>query len=321
MRASAGPIWHSRNPSPHPLPMRGRVYPISPPIVRKASRLDLRWRGSETLCPHFPERLALFGSYLDRWHLVPDGDAVETATSRLLPVRADGAPAILKVSLHAEEKRGNALMVWWAGRGSAPVLAHEGDAVLLARADDVSLADLARAGRDDEASRIMCAVLAELHAQRDTPPPHLVALEQWFAPLYAAAHSHGGAFRRSASAATDLMTSPREIAVLHGDMHHGNVLHFGARGWLAIDPKALLGERYFDYANMLCNPDYETASAAGRLRRQVQVIAEAAKLEPARLITWIIAWAGLSAAFFLEDGLSPERALAMAELAAAELNG
>jgi hypothetical protein len=37
-------------PSPHPLPTRNRVYPISPPIVRKSSKLDLRWRGSETPC-------------------------------------------------------------------------------------------------------------------------------------------------------------------------------------------------------------------------------------------------------------------------------
>jgi streptomycin 6-kinase len=40
-----------------------------------------------------------------------------------------------------------------------------------------------------------------------------------------------------------LLTTQREKVVLHGDMHHGNVLNFGSRGWLAIDPKGLIGER------------------------------------------------------------------------------
>lgn len=30
---------------------------------------------------------------------------------------------------------------------------------------------------------------------------------------------------------------------------------FGERGWLAIDPKRLLGERSFDFANIFTNPD------------------------------------------------------------------
>ena len=38
-------------------------------------------------------------------------------------------------------------------------------------------------------------------------------------------------------------------------MHHDNILDFGERGWLVIDPKRLHGERAFDYANIFCNPD------------------------------------------------------------------
>jgi streptomycin 6-kinase len=45
------------------------------------------------------------------------------------------------------------------------------------------------------------------------------------------------------------LTAPREEGVLHGDLHHDNVLDFGRRGWLAIDPHGLFGERGFDYAN------------------------------------------------------------------------
>ena len=40
-----------------------------------------------------------------------------------------------------------------------------------------------------------------------------------------------------------LLAEPREVCALHGDLHHDNVLDFGPRGWLAIDPHALVGER------------------------------------------------------------------------------
>ena len=148
--------------------------------------------------------------------------------------------------------------------------------------DGTSLADLARNHRDDEASRIICAVFDQLHAPRNRPLPELVPLTQWFEALYPAADAHGGILRVAAAAASNLLTTQRDIVVLHGDMHHGNVLNFGSHGWLAIDPKGLVGERYFDYANILCNPDDETATALGRLTRQLAVISEAANLDRRR---------------------------------------
>jgi streptomycin 6-kinase len=83
----------------------------------------------------------------------------------------------------------------------------------------------------------------------------------------------------------------------------------------------LIGERCFDYANLFCNPEAAIAIAPGRLVRQVGVVAEAANLERQRLLKWILAHAGLSAAWILGDGeWEPAKtALAVAELAAAEL--
>jgi streptomycin 6-kinase len=263
----------------------------------------------------------MFNDYLERWGLKPDGKPIITATSKLLPVRVSGLPAMLKIAVLEEEKRGGLLMIWWEGSGAARVLAHGSDALLMERAQSgISLADLTRNGRDDEASRIICAVLDQLHAPRNRPLPELVPLTHWFEPLYQAADAHGAILRLSAAAASNLLKTQREIVGLHGDMHHGNVHNFGSRGWLAIDPKGLIGERYFDYANILCNPDEETATAPGRLTRQASVIAEAAHLDRNRLLGWIVAWAGLSAAFSLYDGLPPEGALKFAELAAAGLD-
>jgi len=228
---------------------------------------------------------------------------------------------MLKIAVLDEEKLGNQLMIWWNGEGAAHVLAYADDAILMERADaGVSLADVARDGRDDEASCAMCAVLGQLHRPKVHAPPALPPLAEWFEPLHRMGVAHGGILRVAAETASTLLAVQHDVVVLHGDVHHGNVLRFGSHGWLAIDPKGLIGERTFDYANIFCNPDDRISTMPGRLARQITVVAEAADLAPNRLLSWVLAWAGLSAAFSLDDGVTPNAALKIAEFAAAELN-
>lgn len=263
----------------------------------------------------------MFIDYLKRWDLVADGAAITTHSSRLLPVRQGSLPAMLKIAMVPEEKLGAQLMTWWDGQGAAPVLAGNGNALLLKRAmGTASLADLAHHGRDDEASRIICKVVARLHAHRPPAPPWLIPLHNRFEELRLAAAAHGGLFAKAAAAAQHLLACPQDQTVLHGDIHHGNILDFDEDGWLAIDPKGLVGERGFDYANVFSNPDDQTATAPGRFNRQIEIIAETANLDPRRLIQWILAYTGLSAAWCLEGGFAPELPLKIAELAAAGLS-
>lgn len=82
-------------------------------------------------------------------------------------------------------------------RSAARVLARDETALLLERAVGLdSLADMARAGRDDEACRILCATAARLHAPRAKPLPELIPLAQWFRELEPAAAKHGGILAR-----------------------------------------------------------------------------------------------------------------------------
>ena len=109
------------------------------------------------------------------------------------------------------------------------------------------------------------------------------------------------------------------MAVLHGDIQHANVLDFGPRGWRAIDPKGLIGESGFDFANTFCNPDFALATSPGRLARQATVIAETAGLDRKRLLQWTLCYAGLSAAWIIGDGDDAALPLAIAEAAGKEL--
>ncbi len=149
-------------------------------------------------------------------------------------------------------------------------------------------------------------------------------LNVWFAALEPEARRQGGFLARSFEMANTLLGSPQDISLLHGDIHHDNILDFGARGWLAIDPKGLIGERGFDFANLFCNPDMANPATAiaGRpevFARRLEIIGSKAGIDRQRLLKWIIAYVGLSAAWTIAEGNSPEHGLSIGALAEAAL--
>ncbi|MFJ3260261.1 aminoglycoside phosphotransferase family protein [Pseudomonas sp. NPDC086581] len=255
------------------------------------------------------------------WRLRAEGEPIITPSSHLLPVRWQGRAAMLKRALDVDERLGSKVLDWWDGDGAALVYAYDGDTILMERAEgSQSLMHMALNGEDDEASRIVCDVVRKLHQPREKPLPEVIGLREWFRDLAPAAVRYGELFPRCLETAEALLASEHDQCVLHGDIHHDNILDFGERGWRAIDPKRLHGERLFDYANLLCNPDLPTSRERTRFLRQLDVIVEHARVDRRRLLEWVLAFAGLSAAWFLDDGMAADSDLAVAHLAAAELD-
>ncbi len=168
---------------------------------------------------------------------------------------------------------------------------------------------------------------ARLHAPRGEPlagSGHL--LRNGFASWRQPREPTAAFSSRCAEMAEALLRDQREIVVLHGDLHHDNVLDFGERGWLAIDPKHIVGDRGFDFANIFTNPDLAdptrpVATEPRRFARRLDIVAEAGEARstpPAFLDPCLDR---LSAAWFLGDGdPMAEIDLHIARLAAAELD-
>lgn len=263
-------------------------------------------------------------AWLRRWRLRLVGDLHTTSSSTLMPVLTEeGAAAMLKIAHTEEEERGGELLAALDGHGAARVLRRDGEAALIERATGPGdLVQLVRAGRDDEATRIICAAAAAIHAASGQvlgadPSPRLIELRAWYRHLFAHADELGPLHRRGAEFAAALLNDPRDEVVLHGDLHHGNVLDFAERGWLAIDPKGLLGERAFDYCNLLCNPSHERALEPGRLERQFALVIDTAGIDRDRLARWLVSWCALSSTWFTldDDATHAESAAAIGELA------
>jgi streptomycin 6-kinase len=119
----------------------------------------------------------------------------------------------------------------------------------------------------------------------------------------------------------ELLGSQAPPVLLHGDLHHENILSAQRAPWLALDPKGILGEPAYEVGALLRNPLPQLLQRPdpGRvMARRVDQLAEALEIERARIRGWGLAQAVLSAWWSVEDhGYGWEDTIACAELLAA----
>lgn len=102
----------------------------------------------------------------------------------------------------------------------------------------------------------------------------------------------------------ELLSSMGEEMLLHGDLHHENILRSERDGWLAIDPKGVVGERAFEVGALLRNPQPWLLDQADPRRvtaRRVDILAEELNLDRGRLLNWGLVVQVLSAWWDVED--------------------
>jgi streptomycin 6-kinase len=246
---------------------------------------------------------AIAAECADRWSLRL-GDPFEGGhVSLTVPAeRADGSHAVLKINFPEDETEHEAdALAFWQGDGAVRLLEQdrERSALLVERCEPGT--QLWEVPDDDEATRIAAGVLGRLW--RPAPAEHpfrLLADEavRWADELPADWQSLGRPFERQlVDEAVDFIRAAGadqgEQVVLHQDFHGGNVLCSRRNGWLAIDPKPLVGEREFDAASLLRDRRWllDESGFPARIRRRLAVLETALDLDRARLRGWGIAHA------------------------------
>ena len=112
-----------------------------------------------------------------------------------------------------------------------------------------------------------------------------------------------------------LATPSGEKAVLHGDLHHYNILSAGREPWLAIDPKGIVGEPEYEAAAFLRNNLLDQPEPRSVLSARIDQLADEAGLDRERMIGWGLADRVLSAWWsFEESGRADESDLAVAAM-------
>ena len=242
------------------------------------------------------------------WHLSTPQLLKQTMTSQIYTVVHATETVILKLlsSTEVDEQRGALALRYFAGHGAVRLLCYDDGAQLMEYASGDELVKLVERGEDESATRIMANVIHQLHSvPQDAPVNGMLMLDRWFGALWqqAAADKHAGfqsIYVRSASLAERLLADRRDIRVLHGDLQHYNIRH-SSRGWLAFDPKGVVGERTYDCANTLCNPVMpELVHNETRLLKNAAILADTLALELERVLAFAYVYACLNASWWLQ---------------------
>jgi streptomycin 6-kinase len=112
---------------------------------------------------------------------------------------------------------------------------------------------------------------------------------------------------------SDLCATQRNPALLHGDLHHYNVLSDHRRGWCAIDAKGVVGELEYELGAALRNPidRPDLFATLDAVERRLEQFGLALGLDVSRARGWAFAQAVLSAIWSVEDGQAAEAGAAL----------
>ena len=282
-------------------------------FIRK-NRQDPAWLST------LPDRIAQLAA---RWSLTLDPHFPGIEINYVAPAtRADGTRCVLKVSRYIDETRNEiAALRLWDGDGAARLLEADpdGGALLVERLDPGTMLVEVAAADDDAATVIAAGVLRRLW--RPVPAQHgLRPLERWCDAYehnrQALSRGEGGfpaaLFQRADALRRDLFASTATPAVLHGDLHHFNVLRAHRAAWLAIDPKGLAGDRCFDVCQFFRNPQPLGVQTSVNSRR-LDIFCAELGLDRQRTKAWCFVHAVLDACWDFEDGTPWQHAVAYAE--------
>ncbi len=258
--------------------------------------LAMRDRGDDWAA--WVDRLpALARDLLDEWDLTVDGALMNGFCSLVVPVlTADGERAVLKLHTDADADESDfehLALQHWHGNGT----------VLLLRADPRRRAMLLERLHPSDLTTIgdleACEVVAGLYGRIHVPAlPQLRTVtsyvERWTADLEALQRDAPIPRRmreQCVSLVRDLVADPASVGVIiHGDLHHHNVLAADREPWLVIDPKPMSGDPHYEPAPMLWNrwDDIVAGDVRTNLRRRFHTLVDVAGLDEDRARDWVV---------------------------------
>jgi streptomycin 6-kinase len=235
----------------------------------------------------------------------------------------DNTPYVLKMSPPGDEFTREVIAIrYYNGDGMARVVQADETlaAVLLERLEPgVSLWDTPPddAKRDEKATRIIATLMQRLW--RPVSEPHgLRTLESWTEALaaYEGSEIPKPYVDKAKGLLKELLPTQHPV-LLHGDLHHDNILSATREPYLAIDPKGLVGTKAYDLTPALMNPDAPTLgkhpALAKILERRISIFSEMLTIDRKEIAAWGFTQLMLGSIWSIEDHGEPWESGSFAE--------
>ncbi|MFI5844111.1 aminoglycoside phosphotransferase family protein [Catenuloplanes sp. NPDC051500] len=224
--------------------------------------------------------------------------------------RAGGEPAVLKLGVPgARHLRAEpAALTAFGGDGAARLLAYDEEqgALLLERVEPGTTLHAVQRHDDEAATAVFVEVARRLHRPVPDTGAALEPVEDHALDLAAHLARHPGddLVAHALGVHRELCASTTTRVVLHGDLHHANILAGTRAPWLAIDPHGRTGDPASEVGALLYNPDpWVRDDALTRLvPDRIAQVADGLALPPDRVLAWGFVLSVLSWVWHVEDG-------------------
>lgn len=264
------------------------------------------------------ELKARYQYYCDEWKLAPIENPTATTAGGLIGrILSEGREGWLKIFSHdSDEKNQSQYLKLYAGYKTPAFWQGNEEALVMEDVAGRNLLEFLRNQSDEEAAFILADLTIALHENQPNDLQRFPYFEQRFEDLFLSSGYHR-LVDRAIVTAKGLLQNKSSEKLLHGDLHHKNVLWDEKRGWLAIDPKGIVGDHVYDFANAIANPIEmpELASNEARMKKVTQLVAARAGIDPLRLISWVFVHSALAACWANIDVKDPRHWLAVTDSA------
>lgn len=168
---------------------------------------------------------------------------------------------------------------------------------------------------DEDATRIAAEVMNQLWQSVPEDRKDLIQLRVWFDGFKRLRKCYNGGtgefpkalVEMAEALSADLLAENKDEILMHGDFHHFNVLE-SERGWLAIDPKGVIGPKGYEVGPFLINPFDRFLNGSNprvQTEKRIAILSETLGLERECLRSWGICHAVLSA-WWCVEGNNPD---------------
>ena len=260
-----------------------------------------------------------------RWQLKSLRPAEHFSYHFIVYARREGSEVVLKLGVPDRELTSEIhALRQFAGRGAVRLIdGDSGRGMFLLERLKPGIA-LATVTDDAEATQIAAYVMLALlrPAPVDTG---LLRLEDWFEGFQRFRSQHGGSgpldaglFSQAENVAQEIMQEEHRPTLIHGDLHHFNILSSGS-SWMAIDPKGVIGPAAYEVGPFLLNPAGEInrrPDAARLMRNRIAILGEILGIDAERIRRCGLTHAVLSAVWSVEEGGDWKPAMEVAGLLA-----
>lgn len=255
---------------------------------------------------------ATLDSYAQRWSLTLHPPFALSFNYVCPATRADGREAVLKLGFPNQELLSEMhALQHFEGRGMVKMLEADFE-------QQVFLLERIRPGvelvtvKDEDAVARIAAQVMQQFWQPVTSARPLLTVESWTSGLTKLRPFFNGTtgpfapqlVEAAEQIFAELVPDQGERVLLHGDLHHWNILSATRQPWLALDPKGVIGEREYEVGALIRNPDLDHFSEAELKRvqtRRLDIFAEMLGFDRQRMLLWSLAQAVLSAWWAMED--------------------